>query len=262
MTLTLDALCVEYDERAVLKDLDLEIPKGLMTSIIGPNGSGKSTLLKAMAHLIEPAAGNVSLEGQPVQTLKRRMLARRVAILPQSPLAPEGISVGDLVRRGRTPWRGALSPWSAQDRQAWSEALHAVQLYEDRDRPLSELSGGQQQRAWLGLVLAQQTPWLLLDEPTSFLDLPHQLELLELLQRRKQEAQLSVVCVLHELNMAARFSDVLIMLGHEGVVASGSPEQVITEAHLKQAFGLHARVQTDPVSGRPMVIPEAHQHRR
>lgn len=248
-------LTLGYPGERVIEGLDLALPLGRISAILGPNGCGKSTLLRAMARVIAPLAGQVLLEGADIHALPTRTLARRLAILPQSPLAPEGITVADLVRRGRTPWRGFLAPWRETDAQACAAALQAVGLTRLAHRPLAELSGGQRQRAWIALVLAQQTPHLLLDEPTSFLDLPHQIELLQLLRRRNREAGTTVISVLHDLNLAGRFSDHLVLLGPGGVVAAGPPAEVLTPDRLAQAFGLRAQVIADPVSGTPLVIP-------
>jgi len=255
VSLRAEALTLGYRDRAVIEALDLELPEGRVTTILGPNGCGKSTLLKALARLIRPVSGRVTLGGQNIHTRPTRALARDLAILPQAPVAPEGITVSDLVKRGRTPWRGLLSPWTETDARACAEALAAVTLADLAERPLSELSGGQRQRAWVALVLAQATPLLLLDEPTTFLDLPHQIEVLSLLRRRNRETGLTVVSVLHDLNLAARFSDMLVLLGPSGLVASGAPDAVLTPAHLATAFGLRAQVIPDPVAGTPMVIP-------
>ena len=248
-------LTLGYRDRTVLRDLSIEVPDRCVTSILGPNGCGKSTLLKALARLISPAAGRVLLSGTEIGSIDTRALARRLAILPQSPQAPEGITVADLVRRGRTPWRSFLAPWSAQDAEACRRALEQVGLADLRERPVNELSGGQRQRAWIALVLAQDTPYLLLDEPTTWLDLAHQLEVLQLLQTRNRAHGTTVLTVLHDLNLAARFSDHLILLGPSGLVAAGTPDEVVTESNLKIAFGLKALVMPDPVTGRPMVVP-------
>ncbi|MCW4113349.1 ABC transporter ATP-binding protein [Aurantimonas sp. MSK8Z-1] len=254
-TLSADRLTLGYGNRHVLEDLSLTLPSGRVTAILGPNGCGKSTLLKAFARLLRPLAGRVTLAGQDLHRQDTKALARRLAILPQAPLAPDGITVGDLVKRGRAPWRGLLSPWTRDDVEACAAALEAVAMEGLADRPLAELSGGQRQRAWLALVLAQATPLLLLDEPTTFLDLPHQIEVLSLLRRRNRDAGTTVVSVLHDLNLAARFCDHLVLLGSDGAVAQGAPDVVLTAEHLDQAFGLRALVQPDPVAGTPMVIP-------
>ena len=255
MTLRTEALTLGYEGNPVIDGLDLTLPKGKMTAILGPNGCGKSTLLRALARLIAPQSGRVLLDGADIHAKPSRELARQLAILPQTPLAPDGISVADLVRRGRTPWRGLLTPWRPEDAEACTKALAAVQLTDLAERPLNELSGGQRQRAWIALVLAQNTPLLLLDEPTTFLDLVHQIDVLGLLHRRNREAGLTVISVLHDLNMAARFNDELVLLGPDGLVATGPPEHVLTPENLSRAFGLSARVEPDPVTGKPMVFP-------
>ncbi|QRM57696.1 ABC transporter ATP-binding protein [Sinorhizobium sp. BG8] len=254
-TLKTESLTLGYGHRVVIDDLSLGLPTGRMTAILGPNGCGKSTLLRALARLVAPVKGAVTLGGVDILSLDTRALARRLAILPQSPRAPEGITVSELVRRGRTPWRGLLAPWSKEDAAACARALEEVGMVELADRPLDQLSGGQRQRAWIALVLAQDTPYLLLDEPTTWLDLPHQLEVLSLLRDRNLKAGATVISVLHDLNLAARFSDHLVLLGPRGLVATGAPDEVVTEANLKKAFGLHAMVMPDPVTGAPMIVP-------
>jgi iron complex transport system ATP-binding protein len=250
-----ELLTLGYRDRIVIQDLSLELPDGKITTILGPNGCGKSTLLKALARLIQPLHGTVSLGGENIAKIDTRALARRLAILPQASKAPEGITVSDLVRRGRTPWRGLLAPWSDADAAACERALSQVGLVDLADRPLDELSGGQRQRAWIALVLAQDTPYLLLDEPTTWLDLSHQMEVLSVLRERNRNHGTTVVAVLHDLNLAARFSDHLVLLGNNGLVDAGSPEQVMTEDKLEKAFGLKSMIISDPVTGTPMVVP-------
>ncbi len=250
-----EALTLGYGERIVIRDLSLDFPEGRMTTILGPNGCGKSTLLRALARLVRPQKGGVTLGGEDIFDKDTRALARRLAILPQAPRAPEGITVADLVRRGRTPWRGLLAPWSKADADACAAALEAVGLTDQMERPLDELSGGQRQRAWIALVLAQDTPCLLLDEPTTWLDLTHQIEVLSLLQQRNRRHGATVITVLHDLNLAARFSDHLVLLGPDGLVSTGTPQAVLTEENLKAAFGLSALVMPDPVTGAPMAVP-------
>ena len=254
-SLRTEALSLGYADRLVIEELSLAIPAGLHTAILGPNGCGKSTLLRALARLMTPRAGRVLLDGCDVHRENTRALARRLAILPQAPLAPEGITVADLVRRGRTPWRGVLSPWRDSDQEACAAALRAVGLTELAERPLDALSGGQRQRAWLALVLAQDTPVLLLDEPTTFLDLPHQIEILRLIQARNRETGTTVVSVLHDLNLTARHCDHVVLLGPRGLVAAGDADTVFTADNFETAFGLKARIVVDPVAGAPMVIP-------
>lgn len=255
LVLKAEDLSLGYRERRVIDALTLELPAGRVTAILGPNGCGKSTLLHAFARLIAPLAGRVSLNGQDLHAQNTRATARQIAILPQAPLAPDGISVGELVRRGRAPWRGFLAPWTTDDEAACAGALAAVAVTELAERPLGELSGGQRQRVWIALALAQSTPILLLDEPTTWLDLPHQIEVLSLLRERNRRSGTTVVSVLHDLNLAARFCDHLVLLGPEGLVAVGEPAKVVTADHLDAAFGLKAHVMADPVTGAPMVIP-------
>jgi iron complex transport system ATP-binding protein len=255
MILRAEGVSLGYGGRRVVENLSLDLPPGRMTAILGPNGCGKSTLLRALARLIEPLAGRVTLDGADLGRENTRQLARQLAILPQAPLAPSGITVAELVGRGRAPWRALLAPWSEADNEAVRRALDAVSMTQQADRRVDELSGGQRQRVWLALVLAQDTPILLLDEPTTWLDLPHQLEVLRLLQARNRSAGTTVISVLHDLNLAARFFDHLVLLGDDGLVATGAPEQVLTEENLRRAFNLASRVLPDPVTGTPMVVP-------
>ncbi|WP_420337156.1 ABC transporter ATP-binding protein [Roseibium sp.] len=255
ISLRTEDLSVGYRNRSVLENLTLDLPTGQSIAILGPNGCGKSTLLSALARLLAPLHGRVLLGDADINLANTRKLSRQLAILPQFPIAPEGIQVGELVKRGRTPWRGLLSPWSANDSEVCRQALLAVGMQELAERPLAELSGGQRQRAWLALVLAQNTPLLLLDEPTSFLDLPHQIDILKLLKDRCVNNGTTVISVLHDLNLAARFSDFIVLLGTNGLVTKGAPDKVIAPAHLKKAFGLEVRIMSDPVTNRPMVVP-------
>lgn len=247
-------LSLGYHDRTIIRNLDIEPPAGSMTAIIGPNGCGKSTLLRALARLIRPTGGRVTLDGQDIHTIDTRSLARRIAILPQAQLAPDGISVFDLVRRGRAPWRNWLSSWTEEDQTACTRALEAVDMSGLAERAVNELSGGQRQRVWIALILAQQTSTILLDEPTTWLDLPHQIEVLSLLRRLNRETGATVINVLHDLNLAARFSDHLILLGSDGLVAVGEPVEVLTKENLMTSFGLAAHVSADPVHGSPLVV--------
>ena len=244
-----------YDRHTVFDGLDLHIEAGTVTTLIGANGCGKSTLLKAFGRLLAPSAGEIRLAGTSVRQLSARAVARRLAILPQKPLTPAATSVRDLVMRGRHPHQTLLRPWSAHDARLVDDALAAAGMTELADRDVTALSGGQLQRAWIALVLAQDTPVILLDEPTTFLDLSHQLEVLRLVRRINADQGSTIVMVLHDLSLAARYSDRLVVL-HEGrVLADGDPWQVITPEVLGTAFGLDALVIADPASGRPMVVP-------
>lgn len=257
------ALKVAYEGRTVLGDpsgLNLSITQGRITTLVGANGSGKSTLLKTLGRILKPAAGSITLEGRPIRELATKDVARRLAILPQSPTAPAGITVRDLVMRGRNPHQTWARPWSAQDAQIVATALADTGLTDVADRDVSALSGGQRQRVWIALVIAQQASTLLLDEPTTYLDLAHQLSVLRLIRRINTDTGATVVMVLHDLSLAARYSDRLIVLADGAVVADGTPETVLTPQTLLTAFALHARVVPDPVTGTPLVVPEDHDH--
>ena len=249
-----EGLRLQYQSRLVAKDLSLSIPRGAFTAIIGPNACGKSTLLRALSRLLRPNAGRVLLEGEDIAGLPPRVLARKLAMLPQAPLAPEGISVGDLVGRGRYPHQSLLRQWSDADALATASAMTATGIAHLADRPLADLSGGQRQRVWIAMFLAQETPILLLDEPTTWLDIVHQIELLELLSKLQKDGR-TVVAVLHELNLAFRYADHIIAMREGQVIAEGAPQDIVTENLILQVFGLPAMVIADPVSGRPMMLP-------
>lgn len=253
-------LSVGYDRHPVLADLDLRIERGTVTTFLGANGCGKSTLLKAFGRVLKPQAGEVHLDGVPIRGQSNRAVARKLAILPQSPVAPAGTSVLDLVMRGRNPHQSWAKPWTADDADVAEQAIAATGLTEVAHRDVASLSGGQRQRAWIALVVAQQAETLLLDEPTTYLDLAHQLEVLRLVRRLNREQGSTVVMVLHDLTLAARYSDRLVVLHDGGIAADGTPAEVLTPGLLERAFGLHARVLADPVTGSPMIVPEADEH--
>ncbi|MEY9846683.1 iron complex transport system ATP-binding protein [Streptacidiphilus sp. BW17] len=242
---------------AVVADLDLRLPEGAVTAIIGPNGCGKSTLLRGLARLLRPSAGSVLLDGVDLHRLPSRQLARRLGLLPQQPTAPDGITVEGLVRLGRHPHQGLFSPWTRADQDAVEQALAQTGTVELRDRPVDELSGGQRQRAWIALTLAQQTELLLLDEPTTFLDLRHQLEVLDLVARLQRESGRTVVAVLHDLGQAARYADHLVVLERGRLAAAGAPAEVLTAELVARVFGVECRIVPDPESGTPLVVPAA-----
>ncbi|MFC0674747.1 ABC transporter ATP-binding protein [Brachybacterium hainanense] len=253
-------LTLAYGERSVVEHLDLQIAPGRITAIVGANGCGKSTLLKAMARLIPAAGGQVVLDGKALQERPRKEVARILGLLPQSPVAPEGIAVADLVGRGRHPHQRMLGRWSAADYRAVADALAATGISELADRSVDELSGGQRQRVWIAMALAQETDILLLDEPTTYLDVAHQVEVLDLLTDLNHERGTTIVMVLHDLNLAARYADELIAVCGGDVLAQGEPGEVITAATVQEVFGLDCRVIPDPLTGKPLVLPRGRHH--
>ena len=232
-TLQVQDLSLGYGERTVIEGLDLDLLPGKVTAIVGANASGKSTLLRSMSRLLTPRRGQVLLDGEQVHRLPARQLARVLGLLPQSPLTPEGIAVADLVGRGRHPHQGIFSRWSAADDEAVAAALDATRTAELAERPVDELSGGQRQRVWIAMALAQDTDLLLLDEPTTFLDVAHQVEVLDLLTDLNRERGITLVMVLHDLNLAARYSDRLVMIAGGAVAASGPAAEVLTEQRVQ-----------------------------
>ncbi|SJM67515.1 ABC transporter ATP-binding protein [Gulosibacter sp. 10] len=252
-------LSTGYGERRIIESLDLEIPDGGFTAIIGPNGCGKSTLLRSLARLIPPASGSVLLDGASIATVKAKELARQVGLLPQSSIAPEGITVIDLVTRGRHPHQGMLRRWSTQDEDAVREALARTRLTEFSTRVVDELSGGQRQRVWIAMALAQDTPILLLDEPTTYLDISHQIDVLDLCSGLQREGR-TLVAVLHDLNQAARYATHLVAVKEGRIVARGEPHEVVTAELLDEVFGVAARVVEDPETGGPLIVPRAPGH--
>ncbi|NEA39771.1 ABC transporter ATP-binding protein [Streptomyces sp. SID11385] len=249
-----------YDGREIVPGLSVSIPAGSFTVIVGPNACGKSTLLRAMARLLPPLSGAVLLDGKSVQEMPTREVASVLGILPQSPVAPEGISVADLVGRGRYPHQGFFRRWTDEDDTAVAEALLSTDVLDLADRPVDELSGGQRQRVWIAMALAQRTELLLLDEPTTYLDLSHQLDVLDLLTDLNRERGVTMVAVLHELNLACRYADHLIAMADGRVVAEGAPADVVTEELVTETFGMRCSVIADPASGTPMVVPLGRHH--
>ncbi|WP_029253800.1 ABC transporter ATP-binding protein [Paraoerskovia marina] len=258
--LTVDHLTLGYGDRTVVTDLQVDVPPGRITAIVGANACGKSTLLRSMSRLLAPRAGQVLLDGKDVHRMPAKQLARTLGLLPQSPVAPEGIAVADLVGRGRHPHQRILSRWSHDDDVAVAAALDATGTAELADRPVDELSGGQRQRVWIAMVLAQQTDLLLLDEPTTFLDVAHQVEVLDLLADLNAARGTTVVMVLHDLNLAARYADHLIALADGRVHAAGAPGDVLTEETVRAVFDLESRVIVDPTSGTPLMLPVGRHH--
>lgn len=250
-------LQVGYGEKVIISQLSLELKEGQVTALVGPNGCGKSTLLKTLSRLLKANQGAVYLDGQAIAKLPATQVARQLAILPQSPVAPSGLTVGELVEQGRYPHVGALRMLKRQDHEAIGEALELTGTTEFANRPLDSLSGGERQRAWIALALAQATPTLLLDEPTTFLDIGHQLEVMELVRKLNQEKRLTIGLVLHDLNQAARYAHRMVALKKGRIVADGKPEEVLTEKLLSEVFGVKAHILSDPETGTPVCLPYA-----
>ena len=248
-------LTVSYSAARIIDGLALDVPRGGVTTIVGPNGCGKSTLLRAVAGLIPRERGEVVLDGRNTAEMKRREIARTLAVLPQTPVAPDGLTVRDLVGRGRHPHQTWLRQTSEKDSAMVDEVMELTQVAEFAERPLERLSGGQRQRAWIAMVLAQDTPLVLLDEPTTYLDLSHSVELLALIRRLADDMGRTVVMVLHDLNLAARFSDQLVVMKGGEVQAAGTPAEVVSEQLLADVFSLPAVVGEDPVAGGPLIVP-------
>lgn len=246
-------LVVAYDGKVVVDGVDLALPEGSFTVILGPNASGKSTVLRALARVLKPESGDVLFDGRALSEYGSKELARRMGLLPQDAIAPEGMRVADLVSRGRYPHHSALQRWTSADDAATREALAATNTADLAERYVDQLSGGQRQRVWVALLLAQQTPVMLLDEPTTFLDIAHQYELLDLLRALNQQGK-TVIAVLHDLNQAARYADNLVLMKEGRVVASGNPSELITAERVGEVFGIDAIVTPDPVTRTPMVI--------
>lgn len=254
-TLTTQNLTLSYENTAIVRDLSLSIPAGQITALVGANGCGKSTLLKGLARLLKPTNGAVYLDGKSISAQPTKTIAQQLGMLPQSPVAPEGLTVKDLVAQGRYPYQNWVQQWSTQDEQQIQQALEITDLLEMSDRPLDTLSGGQRQRAWIAMTLAQNTEILLLDEPTTFLDLAHQIEILDLLYELNQQQGRTIVMVLHDLNHACRYADYLIAMKAGKVFAAGEPRSLMTETLVREVFDVECRIYPDPVTNTPMCIP-------
>lgn len=253
--ITLEKLSLSYDGKTiVVHELDLSIEPGTVTALVGPNGCGKSTLLRGISRLLAPAYGSVYLNSKDIHKMKAKDLARQLGILPQSPTAPEGLTVHELVAQGRYPHQSWFQQWSGEDERIVNEALVTTNLTMFADRPVDTLSGGQRQRAWIAMALAQQTDILLLDEPTTFLDLAYQMDVLDLLQSLNLEVS-TIVMVLHDLNQAARYADTIVALRGGQIVAQGTPDEIMTVENIFQVFGLKSTIVPDPVTGSPMCVP-------
>lgn len=252
--LRIENATIGYDKTVISEDISVEIPHNSFTAIIGPNGCGKSTLLRALARVLVPVKGRVMLDDQNISKYKPKVVAREFGLLPQTSLAPEGIRVVDLVARGRAPYQSLIQQWRKSDEEAVKTALEATRLTALGSRFIAELSGGQRQRVWIAMLLAQQTPIMLLDEPTTFLDIAHQYELMELLRDFHEDGK-TVVTVLHDLNQAARYADHLIVMKQGKVITTGVPQDVLTKELVKEVFGLEAMICPDPATGTPNVVP-------
>ena len=253
--LTAKKLSLSYDSTSVIRNIDLHIPEGKVSIIIGSNGCGKSTILRSLARLLKPTEGSIYLNGKDIHRHSSKEVAKKLAILPQAPEAPEDLTVKELCYYGRHPHKGLFARYSAEDHQVVEEALQATKLSNLSDRTLDALSGGQRQRAWIAMALAQGTELLLLDEPTTYLDLAHQIEVLELLRSLNQKRKCTIVMVLHDLNQAARYADHLISISNGQIYKEGSSAQVFTEEMIRDVFNLSSTIIQNPVDGSPLCIP-------
>ncbi|MGN9793740.1 ABC transporter ATP-binding protein [Streptomyces sp. OZ13] len=255
--LTARELTLAYEDRTVVHELDLAVPDGRVTVIVGPNACGKSTTLRALGRLLKPKGGAVLLDGAELSAIPTKRIARSIGLLPQSPVAPEAITVADLVARGRQPHQHWWQQWSQEDERAVTDAMERTDVTALADRPVDELSGGQRQRVWIAMALAQETDLLLLDEPTTFLDIAHQVEVLDLVRQLNHERGRTVVAVLHDLNQAARYADHLVAMKAGRIVAEGAPADIVTADLVREVFGMESVVVPDPVTGSPLVVPGA-----
>ncbi|MED5019727.1 ABC transporter ATP-binding protein [Paenibacillus chibensis] len=249
-----DNITIKYEDRVISRDLSVKIPDGSYTVIVGPNACGKSTLLRTLSKLIKPSAGQVILDGKGIVTYKSKEVARRLGLLPQSSTAPDGITVANLIAHGRYPYQNFIRQWTDEDEAAVASAMQLTDTTELSHRYVDELSGGQRQRVWVAMALAQQTPILLLDEPTTYLDIAHQIELLELFKDLNEQGR-TIVAVLHDLNHAARYATHIIAMKNGQLMAQGDPREIVTEQLVEDVFGLKCTLIDDPVSHTPLVVP-------
>ncbi|TDW16458.1 iron complex transport system ATP-binding protein [Breznakia blatticola] len=255
-TLQANHIVAGYDKKMILDDVSVDIPDGKITVIIGSNASGKSTLLKTFARLLPVSQGEIKLDGKDIHTIPTKELAQILGLLPQSPIAPEGISVSDLVARGRFPYQKFMGGMSDEDTKAVADALDMMGIAELADRSIDELSGGQRQRVWIAMALAQDTDILFLDEPTTYLDITYQLDILELLKRLNETHKTTIVMVLHDINLSARYADYMIAVKDGEIVAHGTPKEIVTEDTIQHVFGLDCMIIEDPVAKTPMIVPK------
>lgn len=254
-TIETNKLTLSYGDTVIIDELSVQIPKGEITVFIGANGCGKSTLLRSIARLLKPKTGAVLLEGEAIAKMSTKSVAKKLAILPQSPVAPEGLTVLQLVKQGRYPYQTWLKQWSEDDEAKVMKALRATGIEQLKDRPVDSLSGGQRQRAWIAMTLAQDTDILLLDEPTTYLDLTHQIEILDLLFELNETENRTIVMVLHDLNLACRYAHNIVAIKDQTIYAQGKPEQVINCSLVQHVFGMNCEVTIDPLFGTPLCIP-------
>jgi ferric enterobactin transport system ATP-binding protein len=259
LSLSTHSVALGYDQTIITDNLSIDIPEGKFSIIVGPNGCGKSTLLRALSRLLPPKSGQVRLNSQDIHDLPTREVAKILGLLPQSAIAPDGIKVVDLVARGRFPHQKWFQPWREQDQIAVESAMKATGIMEFAQHHVDQLSGGQKQRVWVAMALAQETPLLLLDEPTTYLDIAHQIELMDLFQDLNRQQGHTMVAVLHDLNHACRYADNLIAMKEGKIITSGAPKDVVTEALIEDVFGLPCIIMEDPVSGTPLIIPKGRQ---
>ncbi|RYG74523.1 ABC transporter ATP-binding protein [Lentibacillus lipolyticus] len=254
-TLSAKDLTLGYGDDIIIDDLNMTIPQGEITAFIGSNGCGKSTLLRSLARLLKPKGGDVVLDGEDIAKIGTKEVAKKLAILPQSPATPDGLSVKELVKQGRNPYRGFLKQWSNEDEQAVQQALESTNMLDLQDRPVDSLSGGQRQRAWIAMTLAQETDTILLDEPTTYLDMTHQIDVLDLLFELNEKDGRTVVMVLHDLNLACRYAHHIVAIKDKNVFAQGKPEEIVTCNLVHEVFQMKCDVTFDPMFGTPMCIP-------
>lgn len=255
-------LTLAYENARIIEDLSVSIPHGQITALVGPNGCGKSTLLRGISRLLKPVKGSVMLDAHEIWQMPTKELAKRLGILPQGPVAPEGLTVHELVAQGRYPHQSWLQQWSPLDERVTREALEITGVAEFADRPLDALSGGQRQRAWIAMTLAQDSDTILLDEPTTFLDIAYQIEILDLLRMLNYERQKTIVMVLHDVNQACRYADHLVVLHHGAIAAYGDPSEVVTEPLMRDVFGIECRIIDDPITATPLIVPIGRMEKR